>query len=431
MPLPRKRCWFPAVSPVLAVLIYIALSPMPSRAIPAFARKYGVKCYNCHTIPPVLNKTGYTFKRLGYRMPPDEMDGTKPAPKITELDSNIRFSITNSFALITEGSFTDEKTAGGGISTSNSSFNLDEAALFVAGSLPQTGFFYFAQYELYQDGENFLEQANVGYVGGRANSSFFGKAGEMHLQEGEGTQAAMLLSLFGDPALILTYTNVLNYTLDEHPVGIDGGYTWASPYFKQVFGISSKLTNGLNADGSEILSASTKNSKDFWLDADYWYGSDNGVTFMTVHGSKDQIQNLGLDNQFTYRPTIRRYGLFSNYWFSDKVNVLGGYLRSQDDWRGIAYGPITNLTANGFHEEVDVYPLRGFAIMGRFDQLNQSITGLPTAHSYSWSAGSEKALTELGNVIIRGTYNQARLVDPASGLAAIDKLFEIDLRLMW
>ena len=66
-----------------------------AHAIPAFARKYGVKCYTCHTIPPALNKNGYMFKRLGYRMPPDEMDGTKPAPKITELDKDIKFSLQN------------------------------------------------------------------------------------------------------------------------------------------------------------------------------------------------------------------------------------------------------------------------------------------------------------------------------------------------
>ena len=60
---------------------------MPStlrRRFLRFARKYNVKCYTCHTIPPALNKTGYMFKRLGYRLPPDEMDGKKPAPKIID-----------------------------------------------------------------------------------------------------------------------------------------------------------------------------------------------------------------------------------------------------------------------------------------------------------------------------------------------------------
>jgi hypothetical protein len=165
--------------PVLAALGFAVLAPQPAQAIPAFARKFGLKCYSCHTIPPALNKTGYTFKRLGYRMPPDEMDGSKPAPKISELDKNIKFSITNSLALIGQGSFTADKTKGDGITpTSSTSFNLDEVAMFAAGSVPDSGFSYFTHFELSQGGGSpFLEQAVLGYTAGRANSSFFVKAG--------------------------------------------------------------------------------------------------------------------------------------------------------------------------------------------------------------------------------------------------------------
>jgi hypothetical protein len=429
MALPRKKSWIPAAMPLLAALGYMILS-QPAQAVPAFARKYGVKCFTCHTIPPALNKTGYMFKRLGYRMPPDEMDGSKPAPKISELDKDIKFSITNSLALITQGSFTSDKT-GGASPSSTSSFNLDEAALFVAGSLPQSNFSYFAQYELYQGGTSDLEQAVVGYTGGRANSSFFAKAGEMHMQEGEGTRAAMFYNLFPDPSPVLTYVNDLNFTLDQHPVGVNVGYTWASNYFKQIFAVSAKVTNGLNADGSEILFNSTKNSKDYWLDADYWFGPDGGVTFMTYYGSKDQVQNQGDPDQFTYRPTIRRYGIFGNYLFFDKLDVLGGYLRSRDDWKYEAGSPTTNYTANGYRGELDYYIQRGFAVMGRYDRLNQAIAGGPVVHTEAWSLGSEKALTELGNVVIRATYNHERDTDPVSGSLTTDKLFKLDLRLMW
>ena len=203
------------------------------------------------------------FKRLGYRLPPDEMDGTKAAPKISELDKNIKFSITNSLAVIAQGSFTVDKAAGDGISpTSSSSFNLDEAALFVAGAVPDSGFSYFTHFELYQGGSTNLEQAVMSYTGGRANSSYFIKAGEMHMQEGEGTRAAMFYNLFPDPAPLLENVSPINFSLDQHPVGIGAGYTWASNYFKQVFAISAKVTNGLNADGSEIIVNSTKSSKD-------------------------------------------------------------------------------------------------------------------------------------------------------------------------
>src|SRR5690348_14792604 len=108
----RMSLWIPAAMPVLTTVALVLLSPQPSAAVPAFARKYNVKCYACHLIPPALNKNGYMFKRLGYRMPPDEMDGTKPAPKISELDKDIKFSITNSLALVTQGSFTVDKTEG-------------------------------------------------------------------------------------------------------------------------------------------------------------------------------------------------------------------------------------------------------------------------------------------------------------------------------
>ena len=409
---------------------YLVFASKPSKAIPAFARKYNVKCYNCHTIPPALNKTGYMFKRLGYRLPPDDMDGTKPWPKIGELEKNTKYSFENAAAVIMQGSFTAEKTTGD-TPASNTSFNLDEAALFMAGAVPQTNFSYFAHYELSQGGTSFLEQAFGVYTGGKANSSYFIKAGQMHMQEGEGTRAAMFYNLFPDPAPTLTGVDPLNFTLDQHPVGVDAGYTWASPYYKQIFAVSGKVTNGLNADGSEILFSSNKNSKDVWFDADYWFGPDGGITFTTYHGTKDQVQNSGDPDQFTYRPNIRRYGVFGNYYFFDKLDVLGGYLRSNDDWKDTMGGPTTSYIANGYRAEVDYYVQTGFAFMARYDRASQSISAAPAVHTESWGLGSEKALTQLGNVVLRATYNHTHGTDPVSSSLNTDKLFMLDLRLMW
>jgi hypothetical protein len=424
MALPRSKSSVAALMPVLAALGCTVLAPQPGHAIPAFARKFGLKCYSCHTIAPALNKTGYMFKRLGYRLPPDEMDGSKPAPKITELDKNIKFSITNSLALIAQGSFTADKTRGDGATPgSSTSFNLDEVAMFAAGSVPDSGFSYFTHLELSQGGGSpFLEQAVMGYTAGRANSSFFVKAGQMHMQEGEGTRAAMFYNLFPEPAPLLTATSPVNFSLDQHPVGVNVGYTWAS---------SGKITNGLNADGSEIVYDSHKNSKDYWFDADYWFGPDGGVTFMTYRGTKDQVQNAGADNEFTFRPAVRRYGVFGNYLFADKVDVLGGYLRASDDWQDTQGGKTTRYVSNGYRAEVDYYVQRGFAIMARFDRMKQSFAGGPATYTNAWNIGSEKALTELGNVVVRASYGQERDLDPVAGTAVLDKLFKLDVRLMW
>ncbi len=447
------KLWTLGVKVTLLVFGLILLLPQPGHAIPAFARKYGKTCYECHTVPPALNKNGYMFKRLGYRFPPDEMDGTKPAPKITELDKDIKFSLTNSFSLILQASFTADKTVADKGSTtlaspatscasdtlqssSCTSFNLDEAAMFAAGSIPSTGFSYFAHYELYQGGSNNLEQGFGVYTGGRANSSYFLKGGMMHMQEGEGTRAAMFYNLFSDPSYTLANVDPISFSLDQHPVGIDAGYTWASPYFKRIFAVSAKVTNGLNADGSEILDTSTKKSKDVWADADYWFGPDGGVTVMFYRGTKDQIQNVGASNQFTYRPTFYRIGVFGNYLFFDKLDILGGYIRSQDDWQAVQNGPVGNYTADTFRGEADYYIKTGTVVMARYDHALETIPTQPTMHTQAWAFGAEHALikhTDLvgGNVVARAAYTQEHDGDPLALVGTTDKLFKVDIRFMW
>ena len=424
---------------LFSMTAFALILPQPGHAIPAFARKFGVKCYTCHTIPPALNKNGYMFKRLGSRMPPDEMDGTKAAPKVSELDKDIKFSLTNSFAVLFNASVTEDKNIADTGDTppsttqTDSSFNLDEAAMFMAGAVPETGFSYFGHYELYQDGENNLEQGFGVWTGGRANSSYFVKGGEIHMQEGEGTRAAMMYNLFPDPSPMFTNVDPINFSLDQHPVGVDFGYTWASPYFSKVFAISAKVTNGLNADGSEILGGSTKNAKDFWADADYWFGPDGGVTVMMYRGSKDQDQTDPLGNDFTYRPVINRVGVFGNYLFFDKLDLLGGYMHSNDDWRWAQSGPgsTSSYIADSYRGEADYYIKTGTAIMARFDRGTAQIAPNPMVHTRAFGIGAEHALTPTGNIIVRGTYNQEHDADPVAGLGTTDKLVKLDFRFMW
>ncbi len=52
-----------------------------THAIPAFARKYGMKCSACHLAVPVLNQFGQAFKDNGYRMKngTDDLRANEPA----------------------------------------------------------------------------------------------------------------------------------------------------------------------------------------------------------------------------------------------------------------------------------------------------------------------------------------------------------------
>ena len=431
------RVWTSGFKAILLLFGFSLIMPQLGRAIPAFARKYGVKCYTCHTVPPALNKNGYMFKRLGYRLPPDEMDGTKPAPRVAALDKNIKFSLANSFAILLQGSVTEDKNVADTGSTppqatsTTSSFNLDEAAFFVAGAIADTGFSYFGHYEMYQDGSNGLEQGFGVYTAGRANSSMFVKGGQIHMQEGEGTRAAMFYNLFPDPSFTLTQTDPIGFTLDQAPVGVDFGYTWASNYFKNIFAISAKVTNGLDADGNAILSASTKNSKDVWVDADYWFGPDGGITAMMYRGSKDQVQNAATESEFTYRPVFDREGVFGNYLFFDKLDVLGGFIHGRDDWKAMSTDPVANYTQNTYRGEVDYYLKTGTAVMARLDRGTATVPSQPTVHNRAWGIGAEHALTDMGNVVVRASYNQEHDGDPVALMGATDKLFKLDFRFMW
>ena len=56
-------------------------SYIASMSIPAFARKYGMKCSACHLAVPVLNRYGQAFKDNGYRMKvgTDDLRANEPA----------------------------------------------------------------------------------------------------------------------------------------------------------------------------------------------------------------------------------------------------------------------------------------------------------------------------------------------------------------
>jgi len=59
-----------------------------TEALPAFARKYNADCTLCHTVWPRLNRTGYIFRRLGYRMP-YEVDEQKPSKQGTNPSTRV------------------------------------------------------------------------------------------------------------------------------------------------------------------------------------------------------------------------------------------------------------------------------------------------------------------------------------------------------
>jgi len=220
-----------------------------------------------------------------------------------------------------------------------------------------------------------------------------------------------------------------NFVVDQSPVGIDVGYTWASSSYKRIFAATAKVTNGDNADGSEILGSSNRNSKDIWADIDFWYAPESGITFLNYYGKKDNLQTNLLGNQFTFHPVIRRQGVFGNYKLRSKVDFLGGWLRSDDGWVA-PDGSSAKFLANSYYGAVDYYIVQGLAVSGRYDLLHQKITGgsgvgLQSVHD--WTIGANKTLTPSGNVIGRIAYSYLSGRDPVAATKSTDKRIQADI----
>jgi hypothetical protein len=68
----RPIDWKMRLRRMVTVSVWIATMvmamPRPASAVPAFARKYGVRCTVCHEAWPVLNDFGRAFRDNGYRM---------------------------------------------------------------------------------------------------------------------------------------------------------------------------------------------------------------------------------------------------------------------------------------------------------------------------------------------------------------------------
>ena len=69
-----QRLWsLFAAAFLLAVLLFS--TSQPANALPAFARKYGLRCSACHETWPILNNFGLKFRDNGYQSRPTQVHG--------------------------------------------------------------------------------------------------------------------------------------------------------------------------------------------------------------------------------------------------------------------------------------------------------------------------------------------------------------------
>jgi len=384
---------------VLGAVVGLTVAATPANAIPAFARRYHVRCFMCHTVFPRLNKLGYEFKRLGYRMPPG-WNGKKAPTPIRMIASHEPFKLANEVALFlrTDVQYVKDN-APDGTSTSTSSIDLAEGALLWGGAIPDTNFSYFGEYVFYEDGESELERAKIDYTGGNVEHSYFIGIGKTHVQEGYMASDGHGLT-DADSPLMWGAPSPNNFSFDQNPGLVEGGYTYMSPKYKTVIGLTLKVTNGVNEEGEGIVSGSDRKHKDVWFDADFLVGNQFAFSANYYQGKKEQIQNEGAPDEFMYEPETTRYGLYAHYLFARQLDLLVGFQHTSEDWQQAVTSPVGSFDSNGYFVEVDKYIKQGLVAWARYDSnpADAPVPAFAKAKDHRFMAGVLKTLTELGNV---------------------------------
>ena len=416
------------------ILGFFLLIPQRGNAIPAYARRYRLRCFACHVIPPVLNKEGYMFKRLGYHLPPALLKG-QASPRLTELiKQEPAWSLTTNAAFaVADFDFAAQRNKQqGSTPSSTSSFQVANWTAYMSGWVPDTTFYYYTQVNLINGGNTNPSVSNgyAGYVGGSAQSSWFIQGGQMRVMGANGTMAANTESFLPNAPLMWEYADPDNFTLDQHMVGIRAGYTYALPKYKQIFGASLSVSNGDHADGSTIQGPAAKNSKDIYADVDWWFAQESGVTFLSYYGKKNQLQNSGAPNQFNFYPVIRRNGVFANYrTFQNRLNLMGGFMDDHDGYELNQTGPTNDFISKDYYGELDYFIVRGTAAIVRYDRLNQRIKGgIGGVSQEQPSFGLERTLTPSGNIIGRVSYSNLHGRDPIQGIGSSSRTAMADVQ---
>jgi hypothetical protein len=417
----------------LLLLFSPEVGPQPAAAIPAYARRYNLRCYACHTIEPQLNEQGYMFKRLGYHLPPALQKGTL-SPHISDLvKQEPMWTLGNNAAFaVADFDFAAQRnTQDGTTPTSTASFQVGSWTAYMSGWVPDTNFYYYSQINMIAGGNTnpSVKGGYFGYVGGTASSSWLVQGGQMRVMGANGTTAANTESLLPNAPLMWEYTDPDNFTLDQHMVGLRAGYTWALPRYKQILAASLSVSNGDHADGSTITGPDAKNAKDLYLDLDWWYAPESGVSFLSYYGKKNEIQNAGAPNQFTFYPVIRRNGIFANYMaFHDRLDVLGGFMDDHDGYEINQPGPANNFISKDYYGELDYFIVRGTAAIVRYDRLNQHIVGgIGGVSQEQPSFGLERAFTPSGNIVGRLSYSNLHGRDPIAGVGSSSRTIMSDV----
>jgi hypothetical protein len=141
----RKLLWVQPLATAVLILVFLILSTSQhANALPAFARKYGLRCSACHESWPMLNYFGQKFKDNGYQLMNDRDSPIWQNPSYWP----VTFRITPIWHRVSTGKVAVDTYSGGAVSgtairrVTTSGFDLSGLDFHTGGTLEKNFSFY-------------------------------------------------------------------------------------------------------------------------------------------------------------------------------------------------------------------------------------------------------------------------------------------------
>lgn len=302
-------------------------------AMPNFARQYDTDCSMCHSTVPKLNKTGYEFRRAGWRLP-SEIGKVEKA-----------FNLGDKFAARIQTKYKSTSTDNAGVKTSRSQLDFHEVTVYpITGSFDKNWSSLVEMSFLPEESAE-IENAYVRYNSGSEDRFVHFRWGVMHPFEGFGASdrpVSLSRPLFQTESV----NNFKIWGLDQ--AGAEVGYTLRDT------SITATIFNGINEAGKSALGggqvkgngALAENNKDIQLFVNQMFGDGGAAVSAYYYGG-----TLGLGT--VEANSFSRAALYGNLPFSS-FNLLGGYELGRDN-RSVS----ANQTSSGYFAEMDWTPISG------------------------------------------------------------------------
>ena len=339
-----------------------------AQAMPNFARQYGMSCTGCHTIVPRLNRTGYEFRRAGFRNP-SEIGETRDFEKDRD---NSDYKVANYFAArLQMNSSYKQKDTGPGPNTHSTQIEFKEFTLY-----PLTGAFlknWASEAEISGGTDEIeVENAYLRYTGGNDQTYWHLRGGIFHPFEGFGaSDRPMGLSR---PLIQTKGTKNANGDVNDwHPWGYDQSGFEGGVSFRNTY-ISAAVFNGLieNADdpaqGGKLKKATgspTQNDVDFQVFVNQFIPVGKTEIALSGYYYNGRI-SLGPDTSLAQND-FQRYAVYLTIPIQT-AQLLGAYSGGRDTYK-MTDASIDN---KGFFVELDNVFNDNVGAGARFDWFDPS-----------------------------------------------------------